>query len=318
LQNFKAKTINLANSTLPGLKEGFGLDDIFTMGLIEIEKKQLNDLCSNCISMINQANPMVDMLETLLQTYGTKIGTMALLGDLVNSVKQKALMLMVVHVFQGPNLDINLDQSLAKIQGIFDDIVMVISFAIDIAGFPEIGIALQILGFFIDGIFSTIEIAQKISKLEDFQKKLQSAYASVAQDYKDVQKQLDTVNQTFSQLRVVLQEIGNPNVKTDDDVVREYVAVQTAFNGINSEYEHLAPTLKANPSVLDPIFDSISKGVGYGTVTRRVFFLVLYALDNVPSDQIEGFLSQHNCQVPTGGIKQLVDVVNYVRKSFHS
>lgn len=51
---------------------------------------------------------------------------------------------MTVHVFHAPNVDITTDDSLHQINSVIQNIGMVVSVAMDVAGFPEIGILLSL------------------------------------------------------------------------------------------------------------------------------------------------------------------------------
>ena len=86
------QTNQLRYTTLPGLKEGFGIEDIFSVGITAILKKAMNDKVDSTIGLISNSTPTVTRFQANLDTFQPLADNIAMLGDLLNYWKQKALM----------------------------------------------------------------------------------------------------------------------------------------------------------------------------------------------------------------------------------
>lgn len=154
------QTTQLEYTTLPGLKEGFGVDDIISIGVTAGLKKAMNDKIHDTIGLISQSTPTVIKYQANLDEFQPLADNIAMLGDLLNFYKQKALMLVLlvtevstnattrlltVHAFNAADVKWSDDGTLAQVQAIVDMVGMAIIYAVDLV-IPEVGIFIHSKG----------------------------------------------------------------------------------------------------------------------------------------------------------------------------
>jgi len=292
------------------------VDDIFTLGTVEILKQQLNGQINDTINVIKKDENLPPKFVADLKVYDGQLGEITELGDFIKFFKTRAMMLVTVHVFNTPNVTFE-PLKLQEIASLIDKIGQSLTGALTALGFPEISAALEVaLGVF-DVIVSFVEIAQKKSKVEELKGKLERAYASIASGIKNTEEKLKEVKELFNQLKSVLAELGKKLISNDEHaIIQEFVDLQEAFATIYSEYTSLRALL-ADPQKRDAVLKHYQNVPGYGGINRDTFFLVLYAEDSLPVEQISTFLQQYLKALPPGGVAKLVDAINFVKKSLN-
>jgi len=316
LEKFITSTKNLMNNTLPKMKAGFGVDDIFTLGTVEILKQSLNGEIDDTIKVIKKDDNLPPKFVSDLKTYDGELDVVTELGDFVAFFKQRAMMLTTVHVFNTPSVTFE-PLALQEIASIIDKVGSVISGAVTALGFPEISAVIEVaLGVF-DVIVSFVELAQKKSKVEELKGKLEKAYASIDKGIKTVDEKLKEITELFNKLKQVLIGLGQKLTSSDKHVVvKEFVDLHHAFTIIYSEYQSVKTSL-ADPQKRQSIITAYQSVPGYGGVNRATFFLVLYAEEFLPEDQMASFLQQNLKDLPPGGIPKLVAAINFVKKTLN-
>jgi len=223
-------------------------------------------------------------------------------------------MIATVQVFVSPSLSFEADK-LAEIAKIVDIVGRALEGAATAVGFPEVSAALEVaLGIF-DAIVSFVELAQKKSKVEELQAKLEKAYNAITASAVDIERRNKEIVDIFKQLQTVLEHLGkklvHPSQKT---IIAQYTEMQDDFQTTYNEYESVKKYL-GDQTKRDAILATFKNTIGYGTVTRATFFLVLYAEDSLPEDQVNQFLTANLKQLPAGGIEHLVQAISYVKKT---
>jgi len=314
LRKFVSATNNLKKNTLPNMKAGFGIDDIFTLGLTEILKQSLNSTINTTINLITDSTPRPLKLISDLTVFEGELVPLTDLGEFVTFFKKRAMMIATVQVFVSPSLSFEADK-LAEIAKIVDIVGRALEGAATAVGFPEVSAALEVaLGIF-DAIVSFVELAQKKSKVEELQAKLEKAYNAITASAVDIERRNKEIVDIFKQLQTVLEHLGkklvHPSQKT---IIAQYTEMQDDFQTTYNEYESVKKYL-GDQTKRDAILATFKNTIGYGTVTRATFFLVLYAEDSLPEDQVNQFLTANLKQLPAGGIEHLVQAISYVKKT---
>jgi len=315
LRKFVSATNNLKKNTLPNMKAGFGIDDIFTLGLTEILKQSLNSTINTTINLITDSTPRPLKLISDLTVFEGELVPLTDLGEFVTFFKKRAMMIATVQVFVSPNLAFEADK-LAEIANIVDIVGKALEGAATAVGFPEVSVALEVaLGIF-DAIVSFVELAQKKSKVEELQTKLEKAYNAITVSSVDVEHRNKEIIDIFKQLQTVLEHLGKkfPAKPTQKTIIAQYTDMQDEFETTYNEYESVKKYL-GDKTKRDSIVASFKNVIGYGTVTRATFFLVLYAEDSLPEDQVTQFLTDNLKQIPAGGIGHLVQAIAFVKKT---
>jgi uncharacterized protein YukE len=317
VQKFQDQSFSLRTQTLPGMYESFGIDDIWTLGTIEIVKKQLNDSLSDTIHVIENNDGSVNTLKDKLHTYDQDIDPMLLLGDLVKYFGNIAVLIATVHCFNAPDLSIRLDTKLQEIADIIVNVGDVVSLAL-LFEFPEISIAITILLGFFSGIVSFVEITEKKDKVDDLRNRLNDTYGKIRSNTTDVEQKVNQIADLFAKLKNYLSGLGHKwdsNTRYQD-IASEYVLMQTELQHTYEEYQGIK-SLLTDPNLRNDIAKSLGENIGYGNISRATFFMVLYAADFVPTKEVPAFLESHtSLKKPASGWGQLVDAITYIRETF--
>lgn len=128
---------------------------------------------------------------------------------------------------------------------------------------------LQAVVVFVDAIFSIIELSIKLNKVKDLRGKLQTAYDQINSKNSELETKINDIRKTFTNMKsflickslnskqpqiTIFLAIGKKDISDNPkDITGEFVALQTAFNGIYTQYTKLKPLFKENPEVFDAI-----------------------------------------------------------------